>query len=87
MFPYDYDPPSLGPQLTLRIQITLDVPSELRCPPLPVFLGQGPVHRAGVPIAASDFHNDTSMSEHKVVTPARPGEDRSVQPVAQTASV
>jgi hypothetical protein len=87
VFPDDHNLPSCGPQEAFGIRVALDVASELRSPPSAVRLGQRPVRRAGMPIAASDLDNDTGTSEHDVVASARPGDNRSVQSVTQTASV
>jgi hypothetical protein len=81
VFPDDHNLPSFGPQPTFGIHVALDVASELRSPPSPVLLGQRPMRRAGMPITASDLHNDTGTSEHDVVASARPDENHSVQSV------
>jgi hypothetical protein len=87
VFPHDHNLPTFGAQPTLGIGVALDGASKLRSPPGPVLLGHRPVRRAGMPVAPPNLHNDTGTSEHDIVAPARPGENRSVNPVTQAASV
>jgi hypothetical protein len=87
MLPYANYPPTCGAELSIRIPVPIDVPSQLLRPPLAIGDGHRLVFRALVPKTAVDEYGDTGAPKNEVRSTAESGQRRGIDEIPEPSTV